>query len=124
MGIVEQSVPIILHGPVGAELLARDDGLEDESMRQAVHWHTTAHPALDDLGKLVFLADKLDPQKIGSYPYLPQLHQMALKDLDGAVLHFLTKETEAMAARGWMIHPKVTETRNHLLAVAISERGP
>ena len=123
LGVIERAVPLMLHGPVGAELLARDDGLEDESMRQAVYWHTTAHPDLDDLGKLVFLADKLDPQKITIYPYIPELLQLALKDLDGAVLHFLSKETEAMAAKGWMIHPKVTETRNHLLAVSNSEGG-
>ena len=115
VGTVERSVPVILHGPVGAELLAREDGLDDRSLHQAVCWHTTAHPSLDELGKLVFLADKLDPQKIGRYPYLAELRELALADLDRAMLEFLTRETISMASRGELVHPMVTETRNQLL---------
>ena len=118
---VEQDFPVLLHGPVGAELLRREEDLTDSDLYEAVHWHSTAHATLAPLGKLIFLADKLDPQKITAYPFLPELRRMALKDLDRAVLLFLSKETEAMAAKGWMIHPKVTETRNHLLAVFNNE---
>ena len=117
---VERVAPVLLHGPVGAELLAKEEGLADPSLHQAVYWHTTSHPSLDDLGKVVFLADKLDPQKIGNYPYLPELQQLALEDLDRAMLEFLTRETIAMASRGWMVHPMVIETRNHLLADSVS----
>ena len=120
VGIVETAAPVLLHGPVGAELLAREDGLADPPLHQAVYWHTTAHPSLDDLGKVVFLADKLDPQKIQSYPYIPELRRLALEDLDRAILEFLTRETIAMASRGQLVHPMVIETRNHLLAASIA----
>jgi predicted HD superfamily hydrolase involved in NAD metabolism len=120
MGTVERAVPLLLHGPVGAELLAREDGLTDPSLHQAVYWHTTAHPSLDDLGKVVFLADKLDPQKIGVYPYLPQLRELALQDLDRAMLDFLTRETVSLASQGLLVHPMVIEARNHLLAASAS----
>ena len=115
VGTVERLAPVLLHGPVGAELLAREDGLADLSLHQAVYWHTTSHPSLDDLGKVVFLADKLDPQKIINYPYLPELKQLALEDLDRAVLEFLTRETISRASQGKPVHPMVIETRNHLL---------
>ena len=118
IGTVERVAPVLLHGPVGAGLLARDDGLADPSLHQAVYWHTTAHPSLDDLGKVVFLADKLDPQKIGVYPYLPQLRELALEDLDRAVLEFLTRETVSLASQGMLVHPMVIETRKHLLAAS------
>ena len=118
MGSVEREVPVLLHGPVGAELLAREDGLADPALHGAVYWHTTSHPTLDDLGKVVFLADKLDPQKIRSYPYLPLLREVALVDLDRAMLEFLTRETISLASRGLLVHPMVIETRNHLLATS------
>ena len=124
IGSVEREVPLLLHGPVGAELLAREDGLADPALHDAVCWHTTAHPTLDDLGKVVFLADKLDPQKIRSYPYLPLLKQLALEDLNRAMIEFLTRETISLASRGLMVHPMVIETRNHLLATSASVKTP
>ena len=54
VGTVERVEPLLLHGPVGAEWLARDDGLDDPSLHRAVYWHTTGHPSLDDLGGCLF----------------------------------------------------------------------
>ena len=116
VGLIERQYPILLHGPVGAEVLRREDGLADPSLYRAVCWHTTAHPDMDTLGKLVFLADKLDPQKIVYYPYLPQLQELANEDLDRAVVDFLTRETVARITRGEMVHPLYLEARNALLA--------
>ena len=121
VGLVERRVPIVLHGPVGAEVLQQEDGLDDPSLYGAVYWHTTAHPSLDSLGKLVFLADKLDPQKIVYYPYLPELKKLAADDLDLALLEFLTRETIARVGRGELIHPMFVEARNALLAAVKNE---
>lgn len=115
VGTVEFAVPILLHGPVGAEILVKEDGLEDPSIHQAVYWHSTAHPELDSLGKVVFLADKLDPQKAAAYPYQPLLNQLATEDLDKAVLKFLSREIVSLVSRGQMVHPKALEARNRLL---------
>ena len=115
VGAVDQQVPVLLHGPVGAELLWREDGLDDGSIYNAVRWHTTAHPLMDDLGKVVFLADKLDPQKIASYPYLDVIRTLAFEDLDRAMLEFLTRETVARMSRGELVHPLTIEARNHFI---------
>ena len=116
VSLVELQVPILLHGPVGAEILKTEDGLADDSIHQAVYWHTTAHPSLDLLGKVVFLADKLDPQKIINYPFQPRIRDLASWDLDRALLEFLTQELIARANRGELVHPAAVETRNALLA--------
>ena len=118
--LVERRMPVMLHGPVGAEILRREDGLTEEDLYQAVYWHTTGHPSLDRLGKVVFLADKLDPLKISRYPYLPFLRELALEDLDRAILEFLSRETVARATTNEMVHPATVETRNHLLAISSS----
>jgi len=124
IGPVESQVPILLHGPVGAELLRREEGLDDPAIYRAIYWHSTAHPSLDALGKAVFLADKLDPQKITRYPYLPQLHPLALERLDRALLEFLTRELVALASQGQPVHPAMVKARNALLAAPVVEDLP
>ena len=118
IGMVDRRVPILLHGPVGAEILQQEAGLTDISIYKAVYWHTTANPDLDELGKVVFIADKLDPAKIDSYPYLPQIRQMAFQDLDRAILHFLTRQAMDRLNRGELVHPVMVETRNALLVAS------
>ncbi|SVD16499.1 uncharacterized protein METZ01_LOCUS369353 [marine metagenome] len=118
IGLIDQRVPILLHGPVGAEILQQEAGLTDRSIYCAVYWHTTASPALDMLGKVVFIADKLDPAKIASYPYLPQIRQLAFEDLDQAILGFLTRQAVERLNRGELLHPLMVETRNALLAAS------
>ena len=115
VGEVDQQAPVLLHGPVGAELLRLEDGLDDCSIYNAVRWHTTSHPLMDDLGKVVFLADKLDPQKITSYPYLDAIRSLAFEDMNQAVLEFLTRETAVRIGRGELVHPVTIEARNHLI---------
>ena len=115
VGVIEKHVPVVLHGPVGAEILRREDGMDDELLYQAVYWHTSAHPFLDSLGKIVFLADKLDPQKIRRYPYQPYLRELSFSDLDRAILEFTTRESISLAEQGKMVHPMMLETRKYLL---------
>jgi predicted HD superfamily hydrolase involved in NAD metabolism len=119
VGVIEKHAPVVLHGPVGAEILRREDGLDDEPLYQAVYWHTSAHPSLDSLGKIVFLSDKLDPQKIIRYPYQPYLRELAFADLDRAILEFTTRELISLAEQGKMVHPMMLETRNYLLTTIL-----
>ena len=112
---VEERVPVLLHGPVAAETLRREEALNDEEIYQAVYWHSTAHRDLGLLGKLVFLADKLDPHKVSRNPYLAELKALAEESLDDAILAFLQRELASMLQHGRLIHPASIEARNHLL---------
>ncbi len=112
---VEQDFPILLHGPVAAELLRREEDLADHGLYEAVRWHSTAHASLDPLGKLVFLADKLDPQKAAIYSYQARLRDMAMESLDLALLEFLSREMATRLERGETVHPASVEARNSLI---------
>ena len=115
IGEVEQQVPLLLHGPVGAEILRWEDGLDstgaDLGLYRAVYWHTTSHPILDDLGKVVFLAD-IGPNKRKRYPYQPQILELARANLDAAILEFLTRQVADLNDRGHIVHPVMLEARN------------
>lgn len=123
VGMVDRRVPVLLHGPVGAEILRREEGLPaagadsvgdcaTAGLYQAVYWHTTAHPDLDDLGKVVFLADKLDPNKGKKYPYQPQLWELARESLDAAIGEFLTRQIVDLTGRGLLVHPMMVKARD------------
>jgi len=118
IGLIDRRLPILLHGPVGAEILQEEASLTDLSIYKAVYWHTTASPGLDELGKLVFIADKLDPDKIAYYPYLPQIREIAFQNLDKAILEFLKRRTMDLLDQGEMVHPMMVETRNAMLAAS------
>ena len=112
---VEQDFPLLLHGPVGAELLRKEEDLNDDILYEAVRWHSTAHASLNPLGKLVFLADKLDPQKAAVYSYQAKLHDMALESLDLAMLEFLSREMAKRIEGGGTVHPASVDARNSLI---------
>ena len=112
---VERDFPLLLHGPVGAELLRTEDGLTEHSLVEAVRWHSTAHSSLDNLGKLVFLADKLDPYKASVYSYQAELHDMALENLDLALVEFLSREMTGRFSLGETVHPASLDARNSLI---------
>ncbi len=50
----------LLHGPAAAEWL-RGEGVGDEGLLRAVAYHTLGHPELDRGGRLLYLADFLEP---------------------------------------------------------------
>lgn len=113
---LERRHPAILHGPVGAELLKREDGLADPVLYRAIYWHTTGDPGGGDaVGHIIFLADKLDPAKRQRYPWQPELEELAFADLPAAMLLFLTRNLGRLVAAGVPIHPAGIEARNALL---------
>ena len=119
---VERHSPVLAHGAVAARWLEREDGITDRRVLEAVRWHTTGKRGMGRVAKVVFLADKLDPQKIAAYPYQSELRRWAMEDLDRAILEFLTRETIALASRGMLVHPMVIETRNQLLADSVQSK--
>ena len=112
---IERKAPVMLHGPVGAELLLHEDGLEDGEILDAVRYHTTGHPALTPLGLLVFISDKLEPRKIKSYPYQQELGHIANESLHQAVLEFLCRESALRLQRRKPVHPDSVAAINGLL---------
>ena len=112
---VERALPMLLHGPVAAAWLSKSAEVQEANVLEAVRWHTTGHWGLGLVGKIVYLADKLDPVKKRKYPYQDELREQALTDLDGALLTFVSRQTESHLGRGRLIHPRTMEFRNGLL---------
>lgn len=51
----------IVHGPAAAAMLARDFGVVDGELLEAVALHTVGEPGMGALAAILYCADKLDP---------------------------------------------------------------
>lgn len=112
---VERDLPILLHGPVGAELLRRSYCLTDKEMLQAVACHTTGRPKMGLLDSILFLADKLDPDKVALRPELAEVRDLAEGDIEAASLRFFDLQLSALILGKQPIHPAMVAARNELL---------
>ena len=117
ISFVERRQPMLLHGPVAAAWLNIEDGYRVDSVIEAVEFHTTGVPGMEEVGKVVFLADKLDPWKVERAPYLKRVEELARADLDAAILHYLDRTIERLLKDGQMVHPTAVEFRNDLLSL-------
>jgi predicted HD superfamily hydrolase involved in NAD metabolism len=112
---VERASPILVHGPVAARLLESEYGVTDADVLAAAASHTTARPGMSTLEKVIFLADKFDPEKLDRRPECRPLADLARTHLDAALLRFLDLHIRHALDQGWLIHPRTLSARNSLL---------
>lgn len=106
IGPLEQAKPMLLHGAVAAAWMVTEGGLDDASVINAVRWHTYGWSGIDEVGKVVFVADKLEPWKIDADAALAPIRELADTDLDAALLAILEKREAELAANGSPTHPE------------------
>ncbi len=117
---VEREVPDLLHGPVGAFLLEKDLGLKDKEILSAIRHHTLGSLQMSDLGKIIFLADMIEPGR--SYTGVAELRELAYIDLDQAMLSALESSIRHCLDSRKILHPETVVVRNCFLQkVNISE---
>ena len=111
----ERSQPILLHGPLGARLMAERYGIDDEDVLAAARHHTTARAGMSQLEKLLFVADKIEPEKARGQPALAEAREAAHESLDAAMRIILDYQVSRALERGWPLHPDSVAARNELL---------
>ncbi len=115
VSLTEARVPRLLHAPVGAEILRNEWGLGDEELLDAVRYHVTGAPVMSPLVKVVFVADKLEPNRDRHYRGLDAIRAIARADLDEAVLRLAGWRLTALVASGQPVHQQLVSARNSLI---------
>lgn len=109
----EYSNESLLHGPASAYLAEEKFGISDNQVLEAIRYHTIGHPDLGLIGKIVFLADKIEPGR--DYPGRADIYKLALKNLDQAILKLTGHNLQYLVDRNIEIHPNLILLRNKVL---------
>jgi predicted HD superfamily hydrolase involved in NAD metabolism len=112
---VELAAPILIHGPIAARMLVRDFDLDDSEVIEGVDCHTTARPGMTMIEKMLFIADKIEPNKLKRGGALQEVYDLRTTDIDAAIVRFLDMRIEEALSGGGQIHPKLIAARNDLL---------
>jgi predicted HD superfamily hydrolase involved in NAD metabolism len=112
---VERREPMLLHGPLGARLMAERFGVGDEELLAAARHHTTARAGMSALERLVFVADKIEPHKARDDAALAEARGLADKSIDAALRTILDRQVARAVERGWPLHPDTVAARNELV---------
>ena len=112
---MERRAPVLLHGAVAALWLEQSLGVSDSRVLEAVRWHTTGRIGMGPVARVVFLADKLDPEKSGRYPFLDDVRALSQQSLDRALLEFLNREMARRLEGGDRVHPGSLGLRSQLV---------
>lgn len=112
-GEIERQAPILLHGPVGAEVVKEVFGIDDPDISSAIYKHTTGGEEMSILDKVVFLADKIEPASRD--PDVEKTLQLSKASLDEAIVNYVDSILPLQLQKGFLIHPDVIAMRNKLL---------
>ncbi|MBC9783880.1 bis(5'-nucleosyl)-tetraphosphatase (symmetrical) YqeK [Heliobacterium chlorum] len=109
----EWEQPELLHAYVGVHVAQEKYGVQDLDVLNAICCHTVGHPQMGSLEKIVYLADKMEPNR--SYPGVEKIRDTAVKSLDKAMIVALEQSIYHVLRKGRMLHPLTIGARNQLL---------
>ncbi|MHB8377218.1 MAG: bis(5'-nucleosyl)-tetraphosphatase (symmetrical) YqeK [Dehalococcoidia bacterium] len=113
---VDRLEPVLLHGPLAVPILREQYGVIDADVLGAVAAHTTAAPRMSRLQKLLFVADKIEPDKADGRVPLQRVRELADNDLDAALRAYLDYHVLVALDERWPLHPNTIAARNELVA--------
>jgi predicted HD superfamily hydrolase involved in NAD metabolism len=108
VGDFERERPILLHGPVAAELAREDLGVDDGDVLDAVRVHTTGEPGMGPLALALLVADKIEPSR--EQPGVDDLRNLAPVSLRRAARAALEDSISYNERRDRPAHPKSRQT--------------
>jgi predicted HD superfamily hydrolase involved in NAD metabolism len=103
----------VMHGPAASALLARDYGVSDRELLEAVAVHTVGKPGMGSLAVIVYCSDKLEPgrERIDS-SYRERCLGLPLRDMLLAViegvLRWMRSQGKAVAPETLILYSSLT----------------
>jgi predicted HD superfamily hydrolase involved in NAD metabolism len=99
----EKKAPVLLHGPLAARYFELHWEIKDQEVLSAIRFHTSGHPDLEPIGKIVFLADGIEPGRM--FPEREALEIIAFQNLDTACLKMLEANIRFLQSQDMICHP-------------------
>jgi HD superfamily phosphohydrolase YqeK len=103
----------ISHGAAAAELAA-SHGESDRGVLSAVRYHSVGYARWDDCGKMLYLADFLEPGRKSRRKQRAQLARRVPRDRDGVLSQILAHQIRTRLRQERPIDPRTIEFWNSL----------
>lgn len=105
-----------LHAPVSAYCAKKDFGVCDDEILTAIRWHTLGCKKMTTFDKIIFLADKIEPNTRDA-GYREEILEILKEEngLDKALLRCYQETIKSLVKRGLKICPLTIEIYNELL---------
>lgn len=103
----------VWHAFVGAEVVKRDLGVDNDDVLNAIRFHTTGRAGMSTLEKVICLADIIEPGR--DFPGVEDIRALACHDLDRALLLSFDQTLVYLIGKGSKLHPLTIAARNDLL---------
>lgn len=110
---IEKHIPGIWHAYVGAEMARDIFRISEQEMIDAIKYHSTASRHLSCLGKILYIADKIEPGR--NIENIHKVRRIVWQDIDEALLGLLNQELKQLISRNLLIHPSTLQARNEIL---------
>ena len=110
----EKKNPDLLHGKLGAYLAKEKYGVKDEEILSAITYHTTGHPGMTLLEKIIYVADYIEPNR-KPIRDLDEIRKEAYQDLDKCIIHILKNTLEYLKKSEIVIDELTEQTYNYYI---------
>ena len=106
----------ILHSYVASYIAKEKFKIDDDEILNAIKFHTTGRKNMSLIEKIVYIADAIEPKR--DYPHVEKIRDLALVDLNKAILLEVNKKIEYLIKGDYIIHVNSIEMRNWLLKIS------
>lgn len=105
----------LVHAEVGA-LVAKEYFNFDDEMCRAIKYHTIGNEIMTNFEKIIFIADKIGREELDEE--MSKVKDIAYKDIDKAMLLFLTYQEKKFITKGKELHPETKKlVKNLVIAI-------
>ncbi|HXF95686.1 MAG TPA: HD domain-containing protein [Gemmatimonadales bacterium] len=106
---------VLAHGPAAADR-ARQEGETDRGVLDAVRYHTLGYAGWDDVGRMLYLADALEPGRGLDPEQRRQLVARVVGDRDAVLREVARRRIEWVLRSGWPLAPETVSFWNALVS--------
>lgn len=110
---VMQVHPILLHGPVGAEMVREELGIEDTEILTAIRCHTCGGERMSPLARIIYAADILEPSR--DFPGVEELRRRLQEDFAGGLIQVVESTINYVLSQHYLLHPATVDFWNELM---------
>lgn len=105
-----------LHAPVGAYFAKTKFGIEDKEILDAIRYHTMGSKNMTLMDKIIFLADKIEPET-REKDFIDKVRKVldAKNNIDEALFVCYDATIRSLLDRKLLMNPETIEVYNHLV---------